>query len=420
MSDTIEVLKGLQASISKMKSGISLEQGWGGFRNRHPNPRTQCSVCRTNPGQTSKQWATFNKANYWTCGNCVANKKMKDVYNNHGNGRCHLCNSVATRYWRHTNWYACSNHLGNAGLDQKKVTKKISDMISEEQKKISDSKKEEKTIFEAAQPYISSGLAEPFAIAIARDIENMDEVLDLWEQTWWKQYPAEDILVCAVLDGELSEENGRWLNDIRSDHERLALSCVRKEIDLDWAKALLEAGYLNHPEAVPDILDGGHPGAIARIRKLDIDVKLLPPQLGFKVINKLRSKTRKKRSTDDSQNDEFKQKINSLDYQELDSKILSKLSVQSLNKIIDGMYPKSTKNPTQKRHWISQTWRHLNERKFPANESTTSLRNSAKFVGLPKRTSMNKQELTKNLKSMKTKLRGRILKEANAKKIKLG
>ena len=60
----------------------------------------------------------------------------------------------------------------------------------------------------------------------------MDEVLDLQEQSWWKQYPAEDILVC-VIGWQLSEENGRWLNDIRSDHERLALSCVKKRLILN-------------------------------------------------------------------------------------------------------------------------------------------------------------------------------------------
>ena len=63
--------------------------------------------------------------------------------------------------------------------------------------------KKNKTIEEAAIPYINSGLAEPFAIAIARDVSLIDQILDLWEQDWWKQYPPEDILVCAVLDGEL-------------------------------------------------------------------------------------------------------------------------------------------------------------------------------------------------------------------------
>ena len=44
--------------------------------------------------------------------------------------------------------------------------------------------------------------------------------------------------------------------------DRLAMSCVDKTISIEWARALLDAGYMRYPEAVPQVLDGGDPRII--------------------------------------------------------------------------------------------------------------------------------------------------------------
>ena len=131
--------------------------------------------------------------------------------------------------------------------------------------------------------YIDAGLAEPFAIAIVKNEDNESEILDLWEADWWKQYPADDVLICAVLEGDITESEGKWLNSIRSDHMRLAMASVKGQVSIEWARALLDAGFINYPEAVNDVLNGGKPSLIARIRKLDVEQKVLPMQLEEKV-----------------------------------------------------------------------------------------------------------------------------------------
>ena len=306
MSDVVIALEELKKSIGKVKGNIrkvTHNSVWGRVSQYHQQPTHHCNGCDTRVGRTNPQWARFQKMNQWICGNCH-NKNVDQIYTQRSNnGRCHLCskNCGTDGYlWPRTGFQICRDCAGSPGVSGEKIVSKIDAKIKSEKKKVTDMANKNKTIEEAAIPYINSGLAEPFAIAIARDVSLIDQILDLWEQDWWKQYPPEDILVCAVLDGELSEDNGRWLNDIRSDHERLALSCVKKEIDLDWARALLDAGFLKHPEAVPDVLDGGHPVAIARIRRIKVDAELLPPQLGFKVTgskkkaNKIGTQTLKK------------------------------------------------------------------------------------------------------------------------------
>ena len=105
---------------------------------------------------------------------------------------------------------------GGFGISEGTLHNKIDALIAEEEKKIKQAKNKQKTTAQKAQPYIDAGLAEPFALAIARGVDD-SEVMDLWEAKWWKQYPPEDILICSILDGELTEEEGRYLNEIRSD-----------------------------------------------------------------------------------------------------------------------------------------------------------------------------------------------------------
>ena len=139
-------------------------------------------------------------------------------------------------------------------------------------------KKSNASAAEKAIPYVSAGLAEPFALAIANGTK-FEEVLDLWESKWWKQYEATDILICSVLDGTITEDEGKWLNSVRSDHERLALTCVKHPDMMEWARTLLENGFDSTPDAVNEVLDGGEPVIIARIRNMEVDKELLPPAL---------------------------------------------------------------------------------------------------------------------------------------------
>ena len=215
-------------------------------------------------------------------------KKWRSNQNQHLNHPCGNCSQHFSGNMYHVpsmGWICtpCWNkNQRSVPMTQANVTRIINSLINQTKSSRSSSTaaqtKKNNTIEAKAQPYISSGLAEPFALAIARGVDH-GQVLNLWEADWWKQYPAEDILICAVLDGELSEEDGRWLNDIRSDHERLAITCVEKGVTIEWAKALLEAGFDAHPEAVPDVLEGGDPAIISRIRGMKVDGDLLPPSL---------------------------------------------------------------------------------------------------------------------------------------------
>ena len=136
-----------------------------------------------------------------------------------------------------------------------------------------------------ARPYINSVLRDDFAIAIAKGVDS-DEVMALWEMEWRKQYPKDDILILKMLskdEDSILIKDGEWLNNIRSDHERLALSCIHGQIEIDFAKALLSGGFGKYPEAVNDVLDGGEPELIARIRKLE-SYENLPPGLDKKIV----------------------------------------------------------------------------------------------------------------------------------------
>ena len=139
-------------------------------------------------------------------------------------------------------------------------------------------KKDYRKAVAKSQPYIEAGLGPAFALAIAKGTPD-EEVMDLWEADWWKQYDDEDMLIVAVLDGTLTEEQGRYLNGIRSDHERLALTCVENPDMIAWADALLECGFNKVPDAVNNVLDGGQPLIVARIRKMKIDAEITPETL---------------------------------------------------------------------------------------------------------------------------------------------
>ena len=179
------------------------------------------------------------------------------------------------------NWGICNNCISESGIgsgghiiEKSEVDKQLKTVRAAKSKL----KKSNQTAAEKAIPYINAGLAESFALAIARGTDD-GEILDLWESDWWKQYEDNDMLIVAVLEGRLTEDKGKYLNSIRSDHERLALTCVEDPEMIDWSEAILNSGFDKVPEAVNDALDGGQPHIIARIRKMKVDAELLPPAL---------------------------------------------------------------------------------------------------------------------------------------------
>jgi len=145
-----------------------------------------------------------------------------------------------------------------------------------------------------AQPYIDAGLGAPFAHAIARDPAVEGSVMDLWEASWWKQYEVDDILIVSVLNGVLIEDDAKWLNTVRSDHEDLVRACIDGTCTTDWARALLGSGFLGDSDGVTSCLAGGVPSIVARIRrkKIKVDSKIVPPPLSAP--KKLKKKTKKK------------------------------------------------------------------------------------------------------------------------------
>jgi hypothetical protein len=141
-------------------------------------------------------------------------------------------------------------------------------------------KRRNATLAKKAAPYMHAGLAEPFAMAIARGVDE-GEVMDLWESDGWKQYPADDELIVSVLKGEHGEDVARTINEFRGEHPELAHACIVKDVKVDWATMLLDAGFDEHPEAVVNVLCGGEPPLVARIRQMKVDNEGLPPGVGM-------------------------------------------------------------------------------------------------------------------------------------------
>jgi len=146
------------------------------------------------------------------------------------------------------------------------------------------------TLEEIAKPYINMGLAEPFAFALAEKPALKKDIMALWESEWWKQYEATDILICSVLDGTITEDEGKWLNSVRSDHDDLAIACIKGKCTIEWAEALLNSGFNGQAKAVTACLAGGMPDVIAQIGGFNVDDSIIPPPV--KVV-KLKKKTKK-------------------------------------------------------------------------------------------------------------------------------
>lgn len=121
--------------------------------------------------------------------------------------------------------------------------------------------------------YISRGLTKPFAMAIISedgDPEKTKKIMKFWAMDWHKQYPdSEDLLVQSVLDGTLKPEEGEWLNSVRSNHEQLIQACIAGVCSVDWARALIDAGFRDHPDSVLAVLSGAVPSVIASLDGID-------------------------------------------------------------------------------------------------------------------------------------------------------
>lgn len=170
-----------------------------------------------------------------------------------------------------------NNQNGHPAWIENAVKELVKSTSKRRSSKASAAKRKQNTVSAKAQPYVEMGLGEPFAEAIARDLSLADSVMDLWEADWWKQYEVDDILIVAVLGGVIQEEDGKWLNTIRSDHEDLVVSCIEKHCTVDWARALMECGLETHSQAVTSILQGGEPELVARIGKIQVNKDLVPP-----------------------------------------------------------------------------------------------------------------------------------------------
>ncbi len=190
-----------------------------------------------------------------------------------GYWRCKHCNE---QFYRGTSYDGfckkanCKDRVATHTLNLGKATSEI--------KRVLQQAGPGKVSLDLVAAYTEAGLAEPFAVAIARDESNAGSVLDLWEADWWRQYEVTDPLIGAVLDGVLPEVDAKWLNTVRSDHPDLVTECIEQTLTVEWSKALLDAGFNGHVEAVKAVLKGGEPVLVARIQRLKVEASALPPK----------------------------------------------------------------------------------------------------------------------------------------------
>lgn len=262
----------------------------------------------------------------------------------------------------------------------------VKSTLADIEKKLNQSAaKKNKTLLEKAEPYIRSGLAEPFAMAIVRGVDDA-QVLDLWESTWWRQYPEDDVLIVSVLDGIHSEDVARTINEFRGEHPELAMACINKHVTVDWATMLLESGFEEHPDAVRDVLDGGEPHIVARIRRMTVNKKGLPPGLGGKV--KTTPLGEQKKPTNAADELKFIKNMNNEQWAGLYS--------THLRGCID-----NNQNRTKIRRIYETGW---------VNNKTTKkgLNDWGKLLGISGRTTMGKEQLLKQIRKKVTDIRSYV------------
>lgn len=243
---------------TKMKTKL-MSFSWGGTPTAPP---TLCNFC-LNKNVTDLKFS-FKKGGI-ICSNCYEQKSRGTVFNTFSHvGPLTLCDSCFTSPSRY---------------DPYKNIREITTTILDEISKIKIQETKTKEIqSDMKELYQSQGLSESFARSIAEG-NNANEVMDLWDMDWWKQYPEDDLIVTQVLKGELTASQADYLNSIRSDHGGAVSEVLEGLITFDWLKALMDAGYQSHPNAVEPILKGADPVVIARIHKIKINQETLPPSL---------------------------------------------------------------------------------------------------------------------------------------------
>ena len=191
----------------------------------------------------------------------------------HNNARpsCHWCQ----RTFNHTN-----------KLKKTDIGKFISKIQNDSAERTKLASKKYSTLEEIAKPYIEMGLAESFAFALAEKPALKKDIMALWFSKWWQQYDATDILICSVLDGTITEDEGKWLNSVRSDHDDLAIACIKGKCTIEWAEALLNSGFNGQAKAVTACLAGGMPDVIAQIGGFDVDESIIPPPIKEVILKK--------------------------------------------------------------------------------------------------------------------------------------
>ena len=255
--------------------------------------RINCVFCHARNVMGKRYQFKDQFGSQWMCDEC-ANKTWAEIADSHheinGSRACMQCgiNGNVIRYkFRTQNWRdnyfdiaCCGNCSTTAGLNPAQAKTKIKSILSSAKTTATKKKEVDR---EEVRIYMDLGLAEPFAAAIVSGSPE-DEIMELWVSDWWKQYPADDPLIVSVLEGKHPEETARWLNGIRSDHERLAMEVVDGTVEVEWAHAVMDAGFGKSPEAVVALLDGGRPSLVAKLSKLkeglEVDMDILPPQLG--------------------------------------------------------------------------------------------------------------------------------------------
>jgi hypothetical protein len=249
-------------------------------------------------------------------------------------------------------------------------------------------KKTKQTNDEKAKPYIDAGLAEPFALAIARGTDS-EQVLNLWESKWWKQYPADDILIVSVLKGELTEDEARDINEFRGEHLELAMACIQKSVTVEWATMLLDAGFEEHSDAVRNVLSGADPVVIARIRQMKVDKDAIPPPLLQPLLGNTRAdeKAKGKQVSWDAELDFMNTQMSEKHWEELFSTFLQgSTDHQQTRIILQNIY-------THGRDWVN------------TSDSKKSLETWARLFHIKERSRMNKQQLVKEVRLAGSRIR---------------
>ena len=56
-------------------------------------------------------------------------------------------------------------------------------------------------------------------------------------------------------------------------------ACINGSCTVEWAKALISCGFNGDTQAVTSVLGGADPVVVARVRKMQVESKLIPPEL---------------------------------------------------------------------------------------------------------------------------------------------